>query len=306
MSTTPAQTSLAPWFGGKRTMAAEIVRQLGPHRAYWEPFCGSLAVLLNKPTVMMETVNDLHQDLVNLARVVQDPDLAPQLHDRLSRTLFCESLFFESQAVIRSGPAMCSGAAERIERAFHYFLVSWMGPGGLAGTPNTSQGFAKRFSSRGGPPGKRFVGAVDSMPLWHERLRPVIILSGCGIELCEKIEDRKGTVIYADPPYLEKGASYQHDFTRAAVSGATSLFEDAGDDHERLAVALRRFKHTRVVVSYYDHPDLAKLYPGWNKLRVRAAKNVANPGAAVEGRVEAPEVFLINGDPIPEPAKESA
>jgi DNA adenine methylase len=132
----------------------------------------------------------------------------------------------------------------------------------------------------------------------------VVILSGCGIELCEKVKDRAGTVIYADPPYLEKGASYLHDFTRAARSGAASLFEADADDHERLATALRRFKHTRCVVSYYDHPDLARLYPGWAKIPVRMAKALVNPGGRrAEGRVEAPEVLLVNGEVYPE-AKE--
>jgi DNA adenine methylase len=303
MSTeTPSQTSLAPWFGGKRTMAADIVRQLGPHRSYWEPFCGSLAVLMNKPAVMYETVNDLHQDLVNLARVVKDEALARQLYGRLERTLFCEALFFESQSVLRAAAAdPHAEEPARVERAYHYFLVSWMGPGGMAGTSISGQGFCKRFTSNGGSPGNRFTGAVESIPFWHERLRPVVILSGCGIELCEKVEDRRGTVIYPDPPYLEKGANYLHDFSRGVRSGAASLFEGAGDDHERLAAALCRFKKTRVVVSYYDHPDLANLYPGWHKVRVKVAKNVANPGAAIEGRVDAPEVLLINGEPIPEP-----
>lgn len=33
-------TAIAPWFGSKRAMAPTIAEQLGPHRAYLEPFCG--------------------------------------------------------------------------------------------------------------------------------------------------------------------------------------------------------------------------------------------------------------------------
>ncbi len=51
--------------------------------------------------------------------------------------------------------------------------------------------------------------------------------------------------IYCDPPYLVKGAKYVHDFTDS--------------QHEDLAKLLRRFKHTRVVVSYYEHPALDEL-----------------------------------------------
>lgn len=28
--------AIAPWFGGKRNLAPQIVRLLGRHRAYWE------------------------------------------------------------------------------------------------------------------------------------------------------------------------------------------------------------------------------------------------------------------------------
>ena len=44
--------ALAPWFGGKRTLAPRIVAELGPHRAYWEPFCGSLAKDSGKRPIM--------------------------------------------------------------------------------------------------------------------------------------------------------------------------------------------------------------------------------------------------------------
>ena len=67
--------ALAPWFGSKRNLAPEIVRELGKHRKYDEPFCGSAAVLLAKEPATCETVNDLHGDLINLARVVKDETL---------------------------------------------------------------------------------------------------------------------------------------------------------------------------------------------------------------------------------------
>lgn len=51
------QRPLYPWFGSKRTMADEIVAELGKHTQYFEPFCGSMAVLLAKQEVSQETVN---------------------------------------------------------------------------------------------------------------------------------------------------------------------------------------------------------------------------------------------------------
>lgn len=101
--------ALAPWFGAKRTLAETIIEEIGPHRVYWEPFCGSMAVLMSKPTCKMETVNDLHADLVNLALVVRDGVQGPRLYRSLRRTLFAEAIFREAHAVIstpwKPGPA---------------------------------------------------------------------------------------------------------------------------------------------------------------------------------------------------------
>ena len=52
-----------------------------------------------------------------------------------------------------------------------------------------------------------------------------------------------------------------------------------------------------MVVSYYDHPDLAAMYPGWTKREVFMTRAMASQGQRGErGRREiSPEVLLING-----------
>lgn len=52
-----------PWFGGKSRAAPQVWTLLGDVAHYVEPFCGSMAVLLNRPHLanrpyMSETVND--------------------------------------------------------------------------------------------------------------------------------------------------------------------------------------------------------------------------------------------------------
>ena len=49
-----------PWFGGKSRVAHIVWSHFGDVRNYVEPFAGSLAVLLGRPTEpKIETVNDL-------------------------------------------------------------------------------------------------------------------------------------------------------------------------------------------------------------------------------------------------------
>lgn len=64
-----------PWFGGKSRVAHLVWNAFGDVANYVEPFAGSLAVLLSRPTSpRIETVNDLDCYLANFWRAVQ---LAP-------------------------------------------------------------------------------------------------------------------------------------------------------------------------------------------------------------------------------------
>jgi DNA adenine methylase len=198
--------------------------------------------------------------------------------------------------------ATCHEAAERwrarghspapelpdLERAFDFFVCSWMGRNGVAGTQSYNQGFCVRYTKNGGHAATRFQSVRESIPAWHARLRNMTILNRDGLELLERVEDAAGVAIYCDPPYLVKGAKYVHDFADG--------FMGAKNDHERLASLLSRFRKTRVVVSYYDHPALASLYPGWTVRRCPTVKALVNQGMRDRGgAVEAPEVLLING-----------
>lgn len=273
-------SALAPWFGGKRTLAPRIVDALGPHRAYWELFAGSMAVLMAKPQATMETVNDLHGDLVNLARVVRHPQLGPSLYRRLRRTWMHIDTFHEAAEPIRADRHWDDDEPS-VDRAWSYFVVSWVGRNGVAGTSSYNAGFCKRFTKNGGHAAKRFASAVDSIPAWRRRLRNVTILREDAIGLLDRIEDADGVAIYLDPPYLEKGAKYDHDFV--------------SEDHRRLAESACRFRKTRVVVSYYDDPTLDEMYEGWTKIDCTTTKAMVNQGRRDKlGAVKAPEVLLVN------------
>jgi len=66
-----------PWFGGKRRIAEIVWQRFGDVPNYVEPFAGSLAVLLGRPTpAHTETVNDKDAYLANFWRAIQH---APEL-----------------------------------------------------------------------------------------------------------------------------------------------------------------------------------------------------------------------------------
>lgn len=294
--------ALAPWFGSKRTMAPLIVRELGEHSSYFEPFCGSMAVLLAKPKSRQETVNDLHGDLTNLARVVSREALAIDLYSQLSRAIVSDGLLSDAAAILREPH---DDDEPDVTRAFWYFVQSWMMRNGVAGT-NIGQPrgigtqLAVRYTANGGSPTIRFRNAVESIPDWHERLRNVVILRRSAFSVIPKIEDAAATAIYIDSPYVAESRSgfdgagaqsrYLHEFNHAP-GGA--LF--AGDDHQKLHDQLADFKRARIVVSYYDCQRVRELYAGWTFIDCGRQKNLARQNAGEFKPGEAPEVLLING-----------
>lgn len=72
-----------PWFGGKRRVAALIWERFGEVDNYIEPFMGSAAVLLSRPTPpRVETVNDLDCYVANFWRATQlDPEAVVSFAD---------------------------------------------------------------------------------------------------------------------------------------------------------------------------------------------------------------------------------
>ena len=272
--------SIAPWFGGKRRMAPSIVELFGKHRVYWEPFCGSMAVLMLKPPCEMETVNDLHGDLINLARVIQNKELGFQLYDKLSRTLYAEQFFCESKERWISETNGETG----IQRAYDYFVASWMGLNGVSGTARCNYAFALRWCVGGGQGARRWMSVVESMPAWHKRLQNVVILQRDALGIIENIKDERGVIVYCDPPYFDKSDKYIHDFTEK--------------HHEQLAQSLLRFNKAMVVVSYYDDPKLKLLYEGFNRIEIAVSTQSlrnATRGPKKKRKKDQVEVLLVNG-----------
>lgn len=272
--------ALVPAAGGKRNIAEQIVSLFPKHRIFWDMFCLSLSVTFAKEPCVMETAVDLNGDLTNLARVLQIEDLAVQLYARTARTMMSEALFRDAADRFKARGYAEGEQEPSLDRAYDYLLCSWLGRNGCAGTQSYNQGFCVRYTANGGHAAKRWRSVIESIPAWHWRLMNVTILCRDVFGQLERIPDADDTVIYLDPPYLEKGFRYIHDFT--------------SEDHVRLAGLLHRFNHAYVVCSYYEHPKLAELYPDWHKHTIEVSKALAHQGRRGANDVKAVEVLLVN------------
>ena len=72
-----------PYFGGKRTIAAQTWERLGSPKHYIEPFCGSAAMLLAAPQpASLDVVNDANGFIANFWRAVKhQPDKVAEWAD---------------------------------------------------------------------------------------------------------------------------------------------------------------------------------------------------------------------------------
>lgn len=284
--------AMLQYYGGKRSMATKIVDALGFHRSYFEPFCGGISIIFSKPPAAMETLNDMHGDVINLACVIANDAACANLHERLCRTLFVQSIFEEATSVLASNglptvDRVLGVEPIHIDRAYWYFIQSWMGRGGVVGCDRDNQ-FAVRYTPGGGHGGTRFRSAVDSLPAWHLRLRHCTITRQDGIKLIDKLDDVPGVAIYCDPPYEKDSRG----------SSSRYLFDFNMNDHERMANALDRFINAKVVISYYDFPALKDLYPTrkwtWQRHQVASALANMNEESRQGGEGKAIELLICN------------
>ncbi len=275
-------TTLAPWYGSNRTLAATVGLQLGQLAWCGVPFCGGCPELPHIRT-RGGVASDLHRHIINLARCIADVDLKAELVDRLDGLLFhpdelraAQRRCIERVAVspLFGQRAMCNGEADP-KWAADYFVCSWMGLGGHAGKRTEfGQGLSLRYTSSGGDSARRFRSAIESLEAWHLSLRIWSFDCVDAFAMLDRVVDQAGHGLYIDAPWPEAGDEYEHEFR--------------GARHDRLAERLGEFEHARVVIRYGDHPLIRDLYPAsqwtWVEQQSRSQTN---------GTVA--EVLILNG-----------
>ncbi len=224
--------SILNYPGAKWGMAKEIVSLMPPHRSYLEPFFGSGAVLFNKPSSAIETVNDLDGDIVNFFKVLKErPD---ELAEAISLTPYAREVFDDAHENRGEG---------EFDRAYRFAIRSRMGHGFKT---YQKTGFKIDVYAR---ERSYCVNVWNRMPeLLLEaaaRLKQVQIENRPALELIQKF-NYDNVLIYADPPYLLN--------TRG---GKQYRCEMNDQDHIDLLAALVKHKGYVILSGYpselYDH-----------------------------------------------------
>lgn len=256
------------YYGGKTTLADKIVRVLPAHSHYVEPFAGSLAVLLSKPPIEYETVNDLDGDLVHFWRVLRDQP------DGLARAAM---LTPHARAEYELSKNL--EGTDDLERARRVWVRL---------TQSRSQSMKPtgwKYSRN--PEGRSFSitsnvrAFAERMELVARRIARVQLESLDAVEVIQNYGRHAGVCIYADPPYVGS--------TRATNYGVEMTRDD---QHEDFAEACREAKSS-VVVSGYGSGLYDDLFGDWHRLEMKAPVTLSGDTDRVE--------VLWSNRPIGEP-----
>lgn len=229
------------YHGAKWRLAPWVMEFFPPHKVYVEPFGGGASILLRKQRAVTEVYNELDGELVNLFKVLRNPEQSDRLRTALESTPYARD---EYEAAYE--PAICP-----VEQARRTLIKTWFGTYSK-GLMNRS-GFDTRvnkdgFCSRVGT----FIKLPRLIPVYRERLTGVVIENTDALRLIPRM-DAEHTLFYVDPPYTldsRSGRYYRHEMTDEA--------------HCQLAEVLHGCKGM-VVLSGYSSVLYDDLYKDWHR-----------------------------------------
>lgn len=235
------------YHGGKWKLAPWVVEHFPSHVVYVEPYGGAASVLLRKPRSTGEVYNDLAGEVVNVFRVLRDPESAARLAVLLALTPYARQEFLASY----------DPASDPVEQARRTIVRAAMGIGTNAVGRRSRNGFrAKRAG--GILPASEFAHYPPHVATFTARLSGVVIESRPALDVIA-LYDAPDVLLYCDPPYLAslrtdgRARAYAHEMTDA--------------NHADLADALRQVRGM-AIVSGYAGPLYAGLYEahGWRRV----------------------------------------
>ncbi|HBU81738.1 MAG TPA: DNA adenine methylase [Paenibacillus sp.] len=232
--------------GSKWSMADWIISHMPPHKTYLEPFFGSGAVLFNKSTSALETINDIDGDVVNLFKVIRErPE---ELSWAVEWTPYSRDEYYWSYETV----------TDDLERARRFLVRTWQAIGAKT---SDRTGWRSNIQYDKAPHKiwpKQWQNVPDEIMRCCGRLKDVQIENQNAIQLLTRYK-YSDVLVYADPPYLLETRSsrmYRHE-----IAERDETDEEA---HMKLIDALDEHPGP-VLLSGYNHPMYNERLKHWHR-----------------------------------------
>lgn len=239
------------YHGGKWRLAPWIISHFPPHRVYVEPFGGSASVLLRKPRSKAEIYNDLDEDVVNVFRVLRNPERAERLAELCYLTPWSRVEFwsFYDQTI------------DPVERARRTIARSFMAHGSTHRRAHRT-GFRSRNWRERNPAPRDWKNYPQHIREFVERLRGVTIECRPAIEVIKQ-QDSPETLFYVDPPYVLSTRSSIR--SQSEADGKRCYLHNLSDqDHIELINVLCSTKGM-VILSAYPNEIYQEHLSNWRR-----------------------------------------
>ena len=233
------------YHGGKYRLASWIMQFFPAHTTYVEPFGGAAGVLLQKPRSYSEVYNDLDQDIVNVFRVLRDPQLAAALCYQMHHTPYAR-IEFEEAYLTTSDP---------VERARRTLIRAEMGFGSAGATKNRT-GFRTDTARKYATSSHLWPRLPAQLKQFTDRLRGVLIENRPALKVIEN-HDRADTLFFIDPPY-------RLDTRKLRPKSSCYNYEMTNEQHDELLQAMLSIKGM-AIISGYDSDQYNDTLLGWER-----------------------------------------
>ena len=189
-----------PYYGGKSALGrhrigAWISRQLprsSKYTTYVEPFAGMCGVLLQRPPVENEIINDLNKNIVNWWTVVRDrPD--DLIYYLRNSPYWCRKDLVYAEKVTKQGIKI----KDPVRKA--YFLTIMLLHRRIPSDSEFSSGF--RFPWVKKARGTVDVNIIGRIKRLSNRVKNIEIRNMDAMYVVEDFADNRNSVLYLDPPY---------------------------------------------------------------------------------------------------------
>ena len=196
------------YHGAKFRLAPWVISYFPEHKCYVEPFGGAAGVLIQKSRSYAEVYNDLDSEVVNLFRVLRDPESNNKLRELCSLTPYSREEF----------ELACHPHSDPIEKARRMVVRATMGFGSASAVGGTS-GFRTDTKRKYATAMHLWTLYPDHLSAIGSRLQAVLIENKPALDVMRK-HDGVDTLHYCDPPYIPdtrvKGNRYyQHEMTES-------------------------------------------------------------------------------------------
>lgn len=258
---------IIPYYGGKGN--GKVNRFIRSHlpehykQIYVEPFAGMLGVLLNRPRVNTEVINDKDLNIVSFWRCVRDH--SDEFARLVRNTPFSREEYMRQCDVISSGNNITE-----LQRGLACYVVISQGLFNGLGSEKRHYGLRRGFNGR-------FPGQNDyanRIRLFKKRMTNVRLECNDAIKILQFYADSEDTVIYCDPPYR---------------SASTKQYGVDDLDVDAFSEVLLACRGHVAISGYGDEWDRL----GWNRHELRIKIQGNWPGMTSDHR-DRTEVLWVN------------